>query len=1131
MKTKLLGGGLCYLKTSLLFTMRIFILFFTILSFGFSPENGFSQNERVKFNSSEILSVEEILEVVKKQTDYNFIYRSNLFEGSPKIKIAKGHIRIEKLLEKCVLSAGLEFEFANENSIYLRKKQVAKKKKEAQTSVTGTVTDADGIPLPGANIVEKGTTKGVTADFDGKFQIAIADSNAILVVSYIGYASKEVSVNGQSSLQVMLEESAAGLDEVVVVGYGTKRKRDIVSAVSVVDLKEVKDVPATDISRMILGQAPGVVVSQNSGRPGQEMDIVIRGLSSLGADSKPLYVVDGFAIGTSTGLSIDPGDIESITILKDAASTAIYGARGSNGVVLINTKSAKAGLTSVTLDVVSGIQNIPSERRTKMLNAVEFGQFQKESWVDKFIFNEGREPAESEIPLRIRNPENNTTYTDWQDEIMNSAALFKKYNLTVTSGGERSNSIISMGYLNQEGAIVKTNFERFNVRANINTRITDNINIGLNVTGSRSNERYIPEGSRDLVTGIALWADPREPIYNEDGSFNNYLGGYNADGDLIFGSLNPVQLLHEEKNKRHINRLLSNMFVEVDFLKDFKFKSSANVSLISQRLNSFRPSTLASNGFNGPPPRDASLSEEYGEEINWSADQLLSYSKSIGESHGLDVLLGYTAQEATLRNIGSQGTKFPDDQIRFLQNAEIFSVNSGETSWSLLAYFARLNYDFKDKYLLSATYRREGSSRFGSNNRWGSFPAVSLGWRVSDESFLQNADWLNDLKLRASFGVTGNNNIGNYPSLSTLTSSNYILGNSFAPGKVLNSLANRNLGWEESDQFNYGVDITILDNTLVFTGEYYKKTTENMLLPVNIPVISGFESTFTNIGKVQNTGIEFALGYRNSIGEDLRVRSNFNISFNDNEVLAINDDNDQIRNGDFYGTNNVSQVGRPIGMLHGYRNLGVFNTVDQINSSPTQDGAIPGSFIYYDANGDGEISYDTTDWVEIGNPHPEYVWSFNLGLDYKAFDFNAILTGAENYDVYRNIESTTLNLDGVFNVDARAKERWRSAENPGNGRVPTTTYWKWERESNSFYVHDASHIWIKNVSLGYTIPLNPEGAIRNARIYINTDNLYLFSDFPGGNPQVSTAGGINPGRDDSAYPVPRTVTLGATLSF
>lgn len=998
-----------------------------------------------------------------------------------------------------------------------------------QNIIVGNVTSADGYPLPGASIVEKGTLNGTQSDFDGNYTLEVGN-DAILVVSYIGFDTKEVPVAGQRTVNITLSENTAALDEVVVVGYGSQRKKDIVSAVSVVDMKQVKDVPASDASRLLLGQAPGVVVSQTSGRPGQEMDIVVRGLSSLGATSKPLYVIDGFPVGNSLGSSVDPADIESITVLKDAASTAIYGARGSNGVILINTKKAKAGRTSVTLDVVSGFQQIPDGRREKMLNAQEFGQFQKESWIDKFILNEGREPSENEIPERIRTPEQYTTSTDWFDEITDEAALFTKYNLNINSGGEKTRSAISLGYLNQEGTIIKTNFERYNIRANIETDVTDDIRFGANVTGSRSNERFVNDGSRNLVIGKAYWADPREPVYNEDGSFNDYLGGYNRDGDLIFGHSNPVQELHEVKNTRHINRLLTNAYVEFDFFKNFKFKSLANVSLIGLRTNNFRPSTLAGGGFNQPPPLDASLSETYQEEVNWSTDQLLSYSKVFNEVHDVDVLLGYSAQEATLREISGTGSKFPDDQIQFLQNSEIFSVNSSESSWSLLAYFARLNYAYKDRYLLSATYRREGSSRFGSNNRWGSFPSVSVGWRVSDEAFLQDVYWLNDLKLRASYGITGNNNIGNYRSLSTLTNENYVFGNTFQPGKILSSLANTELGWEESNQINYGLDLTILDG-LDFTAEYYKKETENMLLPVNIPVISGFTSTFTNIGKVQNTGFEFALGYRKQIIDDLSLRGNFNISFNRNKVLAINGDNDEIRNGGFYGTNNVSKVGRPIGMLHGFRNLGVFQNQAQIDASPTQDGAIPGSFIYFDNTGDGVVTYDTTDWVEIGNPHPEYVWAFTFGADYKAFDLNVVLTGAQNYDIYRNFESTSLNLDGVFNVDVRAKERFRSAENPGNGIVPTSNFWKWERESNSFYVHDASHMWIRNISLGYNLSLKSDALFSNARLYISGDNLHVFTTFPGGNPQVSTAGGINPGRDDSAYPVPRSITLGATLSF
>lgn len=999
--------------------------------------------------------------------------------------------------------------------------------------ITGTVISAeDKLPIPGVNVMIKGSNIGTITDIDGNYNLEVSSPDAVLVFSFVGYKPIEIPVANQTIIDVTLEEDLTRLEEVVLVGYTSKRKEDIISAVSEIDLEDTKDVPASDVSRLLLGQAAGVIVNQGTGRPGQELNISIRGMGSLGTDSNPLYVVDGYPVGSSLGGSVNPSDIESITVLKDAASTSIYGARGSNGVILITTKTGKAGKTKITLDAITGVQSIPDSRRFDMMNAVEFGQFQRESFIDRFILNQNRTPTEEEIPEGIRNPENNTTSTDWFDEILNDTPLFEKYNINISSGGEKTKSFISLGYLNQDGILRNTNFKRFNARANIATEVTKNITTGLNVSASRSKERYVRDGSRNEVVGIALWADPREPVYNEDGTFNNYLGGNNTEGDLISGSVNPVQLLHEEKNERSINRIFANAYAEISFLNDFKFKSTINASLANSRANEFRPSTLATNDLFAPrPPQNAILREEYIEEANWSTDQLISYAKTLGERHNFDVLLGFTAQENTWRNIYSQGTDFPDDIVQFLQNAESVNTSSGERSWSLLAYFVQANYDFSSKYLVSASYRREGSSRFGEFNRWGNFPAASLGWRISEEPFLKNQDWLYDLKLRASYGVTGNNNIGDYTSLSTLRDENYIIGNNLAPGKVLSSLSNPNLGWEESRQFNYGIDLAVLDNRLVFTAEYYNRLTENMLLPINIPAISGFETIFTNIGEVENTGFEFKTSFQNAVNQNFGYHASFNISFNRNKVIEVDGDNDEIRTGgDFYGANNVSKVGRPIGILYGYRNLGVFQNQEEISTSPTQDGAIPGSFKYLDANNDGIVSYDRQDWVEIGNPHPDFIWSLNAGMNYKAFDLSVILTGAQNYDVYRNIETSTINLDGIFNVERRAMGRYRSPEMPGNGSIPTSNNWKWEREANSFYVYDASHVWVRNISLGYKIPFH-DSFINSARVFINGDNLLLISDFPGGNPEVNTSGGISPGIDNQPYPLPRTLSIGANITF
>jgi TonB-linked SusC/RagA family outer membrane protein len=998
-----------------------------------------------------------------------------------------------------------------------------------QTTVSGTVLSSDdNMPIPGVNVILKGSSIGTATDFDGNYSIEVPSSQSILVFSYIGFKTKEVPINGATNIDVTLELDVSSLDEVVLVGYGTKRKKDIISAVSVIDLEEVKDVPAASVERMLLGQAAGVNVLSNSGRPGQDLDISIRGMGSLGAGNDPLYVVDGFPLESSAGLN--PSEIESISILKDAASTAIYGARGSNGVVLITTKQGKEGKVRVTLDVNTGFQNVPDNRRYDMMNAVEFGEFQKSSWIDKYIAANGSEPAESEIPEGIRNPENNTISTDWMDEILANTPLFKKYDLSIAAGNEKTKSLVTFGYIDQDGVVIKTNFERFNVRAKVDTKISDKITVGLNVSASKTNERLIGEDSRHQPVGLALWVDPREPVYEEDGSFNFYMGDKDTPGDLIFNSANPVQILHEQKTTLNTNRSIANGYAEFKFLRDFTFKSTLNATLVNTRYNQFTPSTLSGFSWNQPAPNDARLNESYSETFNWSADQLLSYTKLFKEVHNLNFLLGYSSQEATVRSIDGNGVKFPDDEIRFLQQAESLTSGSAESSWSLLAYFARLNYDYKNKYLVSATYRREGSSRFGSNTKWGNFPAVSLGWRVSDESPLQDVSWLNDLKLRASFGVTGNNDIGNYTSLSTLGTANYIIGGSFAPGKILSSLSNANLGWEESKQFDYGIDLTMFQNRLSFVAEYYKRTTEDMLLAVNIPVITGFETTFTNIGKVENSGVEFGVNYKTEITDNLKFRSNFNISFNKNKVLAIDGDNDEIRSDSFYGATSVSKVGRPIGMFWGYNNLGTFSSQAEIDASPTQDGAVLGSFIYEDTNGDGVVSYDTKDWVEIGNPHPEFTWAFNMGLDYKAFDFNIVFTGAQNYDVFSQIESTTMNMDGVFNVEKRAANRFRYTTRDPNATIPTSNFWKWERESNTFYIHDASHVWLRNVSLGYTIPVEKIAFIDDIRVFVNGDNLYLFTDYVG-NPQVNARGGITPGIDDAPYPLPSTISLGATFKF
>ncbi|HEY3390730.1 MAG TPA: SusC/RagA family TonB-linked outer membrane protein, partial [Prolixibacteraceae bacterium] len=593
--------------------------------------------------------------------------------------------------------------------------------------ISGKVTDTSGAPLPGVSVVIKGTTTGVITDNNGKYSISNIPENSTLQFSFVGMKMQEVLGRGNTTLDIILQEETIGIEEVVAIGYGTQRKKDITSAISVVDIRGVGDIPASNASRMLQGQAAGVVVKQNSGTPGEQMNITIRGVGSLGAGSDPLYVIDGFAVGTSIGQNLNPNDVESISILKDAASTAIYGARGSNGVVLITTKNAKEDELTLTATANYGIQNLPDSRRLKMMNGVEFATFLKESWMDKKRYFENREPSNDEVPIGIRNPEQTKYSTNWFNEILNQNAPFQDYNVTLAAGKGKIKSLVSLGYLNQEGALIETNFQRYTLRANVTGKFNDFITTGFNLVGSRSGGKIVGSNGRDAIVGKALWADPRDPVYNEDGTFNSYIGG--RDG--VFGGINPVQMLHEYVQKSYENNITTNGFVEISFLKDFKFKSSVNASIGNLRRNDFKPSTLAGFGFNNPPPQDAFLEEWYEETITTSADQLLSYSKTINK-HQFEAMFGFSAQESTWRQMYGYGTKFPNDEIRFLQQAENTKVTSSETSWSMLAYFARLNYSYQNKYLLSASLRREGSSRFGVNNKWGDFPAVSVGWRLSE---------------------------------------------------------------------------------------------------------------------------------------------------------------------------------------------------------------------------------------------------------------------------------------------------------------------------------------------------------------------------------------------------------------
>ncbi|WEK36009.1 MAG: TonB-dependent receptor [Candidatus Pseudobacter hemicellulosilyticus] len=988
--------------------------------------------------------------------------------------------------------------------------------------VQGRVVDQEGKPQPGATVTVVRTNAGASTDQDGRFTIAAVEGDSI-IVSGVNFRQSSFIVTRQASYTISVELKNTELSDVVVIGYGTAKRREVTGAVSVVDVSKQKDIPIANVSRLLVGQAPGVQVTQNSGRPGDELKVTIRGIGSLGAGSDPLYVVDGFPVGSSVGQNINPADIQSITILKDAVSTAIYGARASNGVVLITTKAAKAGKVAISFNASYGIQDIPDSRKVKVLDGEGFAQFKKDIFMDRIRYFENREPAISEVPEDYRYPEQTAHSTNWYNAILNRNAAFQHYNIQLSQGSGNIRTLVSLGYREQQGVLIKTGYKNYSVRANIGGKINDFMEMGITINGSYARQQLAPgtEGRSSLL-GSTLLMDPRQPIYKEDGSYNNYI-----KGDGTFGWGNPVQGLNEIKTTLGTGSLLSNGFLEFTLLKGLTFRTAVNVKLDHQTYKQFVPSGIS--GQNAPAPQNASLSEYANNSINYSTDQLLTYSKTL-DNHSFSLMAGYNAQEETIKGLSGNGNTFSSDQTPYFSAAAVKEVNSAESSWSAVAWFGRLIYSFQDKYLLTGTFRREGNSRFGADNKYGNFPAVSAGWRVSQEKFLSGISWLHELKLRGSWGITGNSNIGSYPGSAYMNPGGYTLGGSYVSGQVVSSFANSRLKWERSNQSDIGLDLLVLNGKISFSFDYYKRITTDMLLPVQLPAISGFTTTFTNIGKVQNTGLEFVAGYKTAVTKDINIFANGNISFNRNKVLEIRGENDQLLSGEFYSGYNISRVGRPIGMLYGFQVLKIFNTQEEIDKAPRQDGVIPGVYQYLDADSNGEISYDTKDMVEIGNPTPKFIWGLTLGGSYRAFDLSVLLTGAQGFEIYRNIETSTMNMDGIFNVLEESRQRWRSADNPGNGRYATSNTWKWARETNSRYVYSGSHAWVKNISLGYSLPA---AAVKNGslRVFVSADNVFLLTRFPGNNPDINNRGGINPGQDEESYPVARTFSIGANLTF
>lgn len=1022
--------------------------------------------------------------------------------------------------------------------------------------VTGKVSDESGKALPGVSVVVKSASTGTITNQDGKYTLSV-NENATLVFSSISYETQEVAVNNRTAIDLAMTPSNKTLNEVVVVGYGTQSKRAITGAVASVAFNEFKDRSFSNITQSLAGKVAGVNITQSQGAPGASPIIRIRGISSITAGTNPLFVVDGVPLENFNLNLINPQDIESVDILKDASSAAIYGSRGANGVVLVTTKLGKAGRSTVSAGVEYGVQEVT--RKVPMMNAQQWINYyidaHNNAWVDlnptvnKASDPNSARPSTYRIPDDfVTNPQQFGTGTDWQD-VMFRVAPSKNAQLSVSGGNEKTQFLFSGAYLDQQAVLDQNYYKRLALRTNIKHAVTSKLSVGLNLGATTVFDRTEGTQGKSDVISLAIQSDPIFPVYNENGNLgyrdpNSVWSKYIAYNDLnLWHPYSLTRFIH--KQNKSFNTLATG-YAEYFITDDLKFRTSISGNLYNTRLNSYRVKNQG-YGYSGLLPAEGNVQSSY--MLNWLSENTLTYDKRFGD-HSVNVLAGYSVQKQRDEFATVTSGSFPNDLVETLNAGVVTSGSSTATEWSMISYLARGQYNYQNKYFLSAAIRRDGSSRFGTNTRWGYFPSVSAGWLLSDEAFLKNIKAINSLKVRASYGVAGNNQIPNYGAISLLNASNYASGSSLASGLQIANIANTNLRWERTNQFNIGVDLRLLSDRISLTAEYYNSVTRDMLLNVPIPDISGFSTQLTNIGRMRNRGIELNLSTKNTTGK-LIWTTDFNFSRNRNTVLQLGPTNAPIVYTDFVVAVKT-EVGQPISNFYGYVVDGVFKNQAAVDAYPHYSTTKPGDPIIRDVNGDGKITVD--DRTTIGNYQPNFIAGLTNSFAYKGFDFSFFLQGSYGGEIVNQNFRYLGFWNNGRNMFASVDNRWRSEANPGDGKHfrATLGLTGLQDQFHSLWVEDASFTRLKNIRISYTLPskLLAKTPFKVARVYVNAENVFLWSSYTNYDPENTTYGasnyagggnGLNAsgnapngafiGVDYGSYPLPRVITTGIKVDL
>lgn len=1039
----------------------------------------------------------------------------------------------------------------------------------AQVLVRGTVVDQTGESVIGASIQVKGTTQGTITDIDGKFSLGVPDKKSVIVVSFIGYATKELQVDTSKPMSIVLEEDTKVLDEVVVVGYQEVRKKDLTGSVAKADMNELLNTPVGSFDQTLGGRIAGVNVSSSEGTPCGTMNIVIRGNNSLTQDNSPLYVIDGFPVeDAAIASTINPSDIESLDILKDASATAIYGARGANGVVIITTKKGKVGKAQITYDGSVTMHHVT--RTIPMMDAYEFVKLQAETYPASIANSTGGYLMEYQGKQWTLDDYRGIFQYDWQDEILRTA-LQHNHNIRLTGGTEGVRYNASVSYYNQDGILLNSGYERFQARANtvikrdkLDISLTTNYSRSIQTGSTPSETSY--SGMNNLFYSVWGYRPVTYPNKSMESLLNDVMDeAIDSSNDYRF---NPIRSLKEEYRKYYINNLQLNGYVSYEFIKGLKLKVSGGYTYDARKNDQFNNSNTRYGGPTSTDKVNAQIIRN--ERLTWLNENTLTYQTNIKKKHFFNSLVGITFQNSDYEYYSLKSTHIPNESLGMAGMADgtLSSSSSLKSSWSMMSYLARLNYNYKSKYYATASFRADGSSKFSKKHRYGYFPSGSLAWNFMEEEFMAPIKKVVGAgKLRVSWGLTGNNRIGEYDyyallqmlkekqgdyiSNGSIPSGVYPFDNDMSSvGMVPVSLPNEDLKWETTEQWNVGLDLSFFNERLNFTADVYRKTTRDLLLEASLPLVSGYYSATKNIGKVRNDGLELSLSTVNVQTKDFTWTSDFNIAFNKNEVLELAENQLSLTTAARFDQNYNSQpsyiakVGLPMGMMYGYIYEGTYKYDDFVKSGnsytlkdnvpyfSSEANTQPGMPKYKDVNGDGII--DTNDRTIIGRGLPIHTGGFTNSFTYKGFDLSVFFQWSYGNDIMNANRLFFENAGGKkdLNQFASYANRW-TPENPESD-IPAATKSASNNVISSRIIEDGSYLRLKTVTLGYTFPkaLIAKAKLSNARVYVAAQNLWTWTSYSGYDPEVSVRNSaLTPGLDFSSYPRAFTLSFGVNLGF